>query len=304
MASSPFLGAQEIRYLFIDGGCLRATLNDLSTRYVGGQPLVLDFDGFTQLYSKVFYYDALPARQGDEVNEAFEARVAPQLALHEELRAKDRFHVYEGDVRRARSRRERPEQKKVDVMIAVDMLTHSFKRNMHRATLLTSDLDFTPLISALVQEGMFVTLWYPPKDTHVDLIAAADGKIPLQIDSIYDHLTATSKELFSVPQSVTEPVRGDFAPTIIEWEEPSGHRLRIYEEYGGRFTAERKPLDKNIATYATHSDQNVLRMFINDTWQVAIPDEAEQPAEADLLTEEAPPAAAAQPDDEGPAEGQ
>ena len=35
-------------------------------------------------------------------------------------------------------------------MIAVDMLTHPFDRNMERATLLAGDLDFKPLLDALV----------------------------------------------------------------------------------------------------------------------------------------------------------
>lgn len=269
--ASQILTSQEISYLFVDAGCLRATLKDISDRYVAGQPLSLDYEGFTRAYSKVFYYDALPAVKDDESREQYEARIAPQLSLLEDLRSRDRFHVYEGDVRRAKSRRDRPEQKKVDVMIAVDMLTHSFKRNMHRAILLTSDLDFTPLVNALVHEGMFVTLWYPPKDTHADLIAAADGKIPLRIDSVYDYLASDSKRLFSVPQSVTEPARGDFAPVRAEWLETNGSRVRICEEYGGRFTAELRAGDASLATYATHTDRGILELFIEDTWQVKAP---------------------------------
>ncbi|MBD2254416.1 NYN domain-containing protein [Nostoc parmelioides] len=45
------------------------------------------------------------------------------------------------------------EQKEIDIMIAVDMLTHSFQKNMDEATLLAGDLDFKPLIDALVLNG-------------------------------------------------------------------------------------------------------------------------------------------------------
>lgn len=270
MAYSPYSGPQETTYLFIDGGCLRATLSKISERYAENAALTLDFDRFTQGYTKVFYYDALPARNDNETDEDYQIRIAEPLGLIEELRSLDRFHVYEGDVRRARSRRERPEQKKVDVMITVDMLTHSFKRNMNRATLLASDMDFVPLINALVQEGMFVSLYYPPGETHTDLIAAADGKIPLRVDSLYDSLTAASKELFAVPKPVTEPARGDFAPIEAEWQLANGNRLRIYRGHAS-FTAELKPQDAEMAIYLTHEREEVLLMFIKDIWQTSPP---------------------------------
>ena len=38
------------------------------------------------------------------------------------------------------------------------MLSHAHRKNMHKTTLLTGDLDFKPLVDALVQDGMFVTL--------------------------------------------------------------------------------------------------------------------------------------------------
>jgi hypothetical protein len=95
-----------------------------------------DYGRLTNTYSKVFYYDALPERKSDEDDQTYHTRIAPQRHLFDRLSNLDRFHVYEGDVRRSSSRRG-PEQKKIGVMIAVDMLTHSFRRNMHEATLLT-----------------------------------------------------------------------------------------------------------------------------------------------------------------------
>lgn len=146
---------------------------------------------------------------------------------------------------------------------------------MHRATLLTSDSDFVPLIDALVKEGMFVTLWYPPRDTNIDLIAAADGKIPLRVDSVYDHLIPTDKELFQIPQVTTEPARGDFAPVLTEWVEVTGQRMRICE-FAGRFTAELLDTDKSIGTYATHTDRALLENYIRDIWPVSVPAAPEQ----------------------------
>lgn len=79
MASSPIVSGNEVRYLFIDGGCLRAALQDIANRYANGHELTLDFEGFTQQYSKVFYYDAMPARLEDEDDEAYAKRNEKQI---------------------------------------------------------------------------------------------------------------------------------------------------------------------------------------------------------------------------------
>jgi hypothetical protein len=105
-------------------------------------------------------------------------------------------------------------------MIAVEMLTHSFRRNMHEATLLTGDLDFKPLIDALVQEGMFVTLWYPPGTTSKELIAAADRSQRLSVASVYDALAEPRP--FVIPKAHSEPGKGDYAPILTRWSVDGG----------------------------------------------------------------------------------
>jgi uncharacterized LabA/DUF88 family protein len=179
----------KTRYLFVDGGCVRAELEAISQTYMGerGQAK-LDWGALADGYRKVFYYDALPTRDDGETEEQYEQRNSAILKLHDELTNLDCFHVYEGDRRKAKGRRDKPQQKKVDVMIAVDMLMHTFRRNMHEATLIASDLDFAPLLHALVQEGMFVTLWYPPSVTKDELRAAADSRRPFTASSVQGHL--------------------------------------------------------------------------------------------------------------------
>lgn len=115
----------------------------------------VDYNLLTVGYDKVFYYDALPSKHNKESEQEFNDRRDAVISFHDQLGSLDRFHVYEGDTRKSPSVRKQ-EQKKVDVMIAVDMLTHAFRRNMQQATLLTGDLDFKPLLDALVQDGMFV----------------------------------------------------------------------------------------------------------------------------------------------------
>lgn len=256
----------ENKYLFIDGGCLRAVLDRMSDMYTGGAALDLDYGRLTNTYSKVFYYDALPERKSGEDDPAYHARIAPRRHLFDRLSSLDRFHVYEGDVRRSSSRRG-PEQKKIDVMIAVDMLTHSFRRNMHEATLLTGDLDFKPLIDALVHEGMFVTLWYPRGETAKELIAAADRSRTLNVHDIHDAITAPRP--FTIPKSYGVPSKGDYAHVLKKWPVNGGEASLMKE--GDTFVVATPNPDPAYMTYYEHSNIVLLRNYLNDMYGFSLP---------------------------------
>jgi uncharacterized LabA/DUF88 family protein len=211
-------------------------------------------------FDKVFYYDALPSKHGAESQQAYDARLEAAKNLHDKIGALDRFHVYEGDTRRSPSLR-RQEQKKVDVMITVDMLTHAFRRNMQHCTLLTGDLDFKPLIDALVSDGMTVTLWYPPKRTSRELIAAADQRRQLDVRSLYDSLRAASKQLFTLPDAGQAPDRGDIA--VIDRWTVDGDEFRLVKDEGTFVIIGPSP-NANYKTYWSHADQALLRLFAED----------------------------------------
>jgi uncharacterized LabA/DUF88 family protein len=262
-----YFGPREIKYLFIDGGCLRECLARMSNTYAGGACLRPDYGTLTRAYSKVFYYDALPARKSDDKDESYKLRIMPQRSLFDHLSNLDRFHVYEGDVRRSAARRG-PEQKKVDVMIAVDMLTHSFRRNMHEATLLTGDLDFKPLIDALVQEGMFVTLWYPPGETSKELIAAADRSERFSIRSVYDALPFPRP--FEMPKTMGAPSKGEYAPVL--------KRIRVDESEvivmkdGDAFVVGVSEPIPGRMTYHEYGDIEILRAYLEEGWGISLPE--------------------------------
>ena len=161
---------QHIRYLFVDAGCLRAQISAIATQYLGvSQPLRVDWQALRDHHDKVFYYDAVPSREHNESDEVWHSRIDPQMEQLREIRREDGFHVPLGDLRGKKVR-----QKKVDVMITVDMLLHTMRHNMHSCTLLAGDSDFQPLLEALIREGMMVTLWHPTKAPD-DLIGAADS---------------------------------------------------------------------------------------------------------------------------------
>ena len=190
--------SRNIKYLFIDGGCLREVLKSVSSDWFDGDPLELDYETFCRSFDKVFYYDALPARNREESSNDYDARVRPQIEHHDHLRGLRGYHVYEGVVHR---RRRVLQQKKVDIKLAVDMLTHAFRGNMHQATLFASDLDFKPFLDALVETGMFVELWYPKGRTNNELIYAADFKRPINVQELYNMTTKEYRRKHPVPRT-------------------------------------------------------------------------------------------------------
>ena len=165
------------QYLYVDGASLRGRIANLSEKFFCGASFDIDFAKLKGGFTKVFYYDAIPVREEGEEEAAYEHRISPIRAIFDAAASADGIHVYEGDARRRRRRG--LQQKKVDVMLTVDMLSHTFRRNMLSATLLTGDGDFKPLLDALVEMGMFVTLWYPADETSSELIQAADARIKL-----------------------------------------------------------------------------------------------------------------------------
>lgn len=170
MFYSPPQTVREREYLYIDGGCLRATVKSMSKELFGDencyQPLVkaLAIGG----YDKIFYYDAVPGRDYGENEAAYELRVQPDHERFAKIQALDRVHVALGRLQGPNKR-----QKGVDVRLAVDMMTHAFRGHVSKATLFAGDSDFVPLIKALVGEGMHVTLWHPPQ-ANAELKGAAD----------------------------------------------------------------------------------------------------------------------------------
>lgn len=192
-------GLEKIRYLFIDGGCLDSLLATFSKELFGGMQVEINYNELAGYYQKVFYYDCLPAQKHNEPESNYQQRLALKTKLFNQLKELDKFHVYEGTAR-FRDKNKGQEQKEVDIMIAVDMLSHSFRRNMHEATLLTGDLDFKPLVDALVQDGMYVSLWYPKGKTNYELIDAADSKTPLTVNFVRGWFTKNFQENAQLPE--------------------------------------------------------------------------------------------------------
>ena len=180
------------KYFFIDAACLDNRVQQIANLFCDGDDLEINWPALAGSYRKVFFYDALPGQKRGEDESDFSKRYSQAERRHEYLQTLDRYRVYQGDARWRKGRGH--EQKKVDVMITVDMLKHTIRGNMDEATLVASDVDFRPLLDALSDEGMFTRLIYNPKNTSTELLGSADSRTALTASYINGWFTPESQE--------------------------------------------------------------------------------------------------------------
>ncbi|CAN7467472.1 NYN domain-containing protein [Variovorax sp. LjRoot175] len=194
------------QYLFIDAGYLDQVLADVSREWFGGAPMTPDYKGIGRNYRKIFYYDCLPPRREHESDAEYKERSAPKEQHFERLRSLDGWHVSEGIAKHRR--RTGATQKEVDILIAVDILSHTHRRNMTLCSFLAGDQDFCPLIEQVVREGMYVQLWYHPSSISRDLKNAADSANVLDLYTLYGYMDGAFQSKHPLPHIFRNPNAG------------------------------------------------------------------------------------------------
>ena len=154
-------------------------------------------------------------------------------------------------------------------MIAVDMLTHAFRRNMHQAVLLTADLDFKPLIDALVREGLHITLWYPHGKPNTELIYAADEKRPLTFKDIHSWSTDYLQTCLPLPRAQSTQGKHIQGGILLEtWRTKMNTDAEVFEiESDGSFTVvfpSAANRDKNFYTHVNHLEIDFLKLYVHE----------------------------------------
>ena len=75
------------------------------------------------------------------------------------------------------------EQKRVDILLGVDMVQLAAKKNIQDAVLLAGDSDFIPAVTAAKSEGVVVRLFHGERP-HSDLWRVADDRIQITQDFV------------------------------------------------------------------------------------------------------------------------
>jgi hypothetical protein len=167
------------RYLFVDGNYLRSdfvkALDEFGVPEVDGAknlwwPPVLARIKSELRCQKAFYYDSYDPEDEDK------------RRFIEWVRGLEGFHAPVGTLK-PKSKGKPARQKEVDVQLAVDILTHVFRGNTKEVVLVAGDLDFNPLVTAVVEAGAWITLLYDGRSGDAQLRMSADlaMRISLQV---------------------------------------------------------------------------------------------------------------------------
>jgi len=265
-------------FLFIDAGCLQALLRYASEAYFGGVQVEIDYQRLRRGARKVFFYDALPVKKEKQDQAEFDAVFDEKLRYLDTIGRSDGYHVVSGDAisRKSKNDRERGglEQKKVDILLAVDMLRFAHQGVLKDAVLMTSDLDFAPLIDALVAMGVDVTLLYQEGRTNGELIRAADKAIPMQLAEIHGWMVGDQQASFRLPgMSLNSPGLLHqlwFRPAKMEWEDRVFGQCRLVDQNGENWLLSRKRLNGDTNVVIIY-DEHIARHYLKETHNFDLP---------------------------------
>ncbi len=240
---------KEINYLFVDGGYFRKVIEKVGNDFFSTDALPIDYRAFASRFTKVFYYDCIPPKKSKEPEEEYEVRVRKQRSHFQQLRLLDGWHVFEGVIvgtgRNAR-------QKQVDILIAVDMLTHSYKRNMHQISFIAGDQDFKPLVDALVRDGMFVELWHDPVSSSKELVYAADSRRRMDVYNVHSFLPRQFQKDNPLPVRSGQSGRDVSDASLIDRGSGIHGEIELYE--------------RNGEYIVLHPDENNVGYFLHVRW--------------------------------------
>ena len=179
---------RERTAIFADGGYLDAVLQEEFGRTsIALRKLPEALSAGSGLL-RVYYYHCGPY-QSDPPSNAERARYADWLRYYHRINTLPRFSFRLGILEiRGRNRDGSPrfQQKRVDVLLTVDLVQHATKGHINRAIIIAGDSDFVPAITVAKNEGVIVTL-YHGQSCHDDLRQAADESFRIDqalIDSI------------------------------------------------------------------------------------------------------------------------
>ena len=150
--------------IYIDGGYLDKVLqNEYPQTKVDIGQLVERMRASDTLL-RAYYYHCMPYRSDPPTTDE-ERRYASKRRFIDALSYIPRFQVRLGHLNfQGLTDRGQPifQQKRVDMMLGVDMALLAVKQRVDRIVLLTGDSDTIPAVEAVKPEGVVVTLWHGP----------------------------------------------------------------------------------------------------------------------------------------------
>ncbi|HEV2737296.1 MAG TPA: NYN domain-containing protein [Candidatus Elarobacter sp.] len=174
--------------IFIDGGYLDFVLREeFDNARIDYEKFAAWMAGPNELL-RTYYYHCLPFQSSPPTDEE-RRRFSHAQSFFGRLGRIPRFHVREGKLayrgRDASTGLPFFEQKRVDLMLGLDMALLATKRQISDVVLFSGDSDLLPAVEAVKSEGVLFRLYHgTAQRPHADLYAAADERVALSADVI------------------------------------------------------------------------------------------------------------------------
>ncbi len=164
-----FIDGAYFQFLLIlkeEFGSPKIDFNLLAQKMAGGREIL-----------RTYFYDCLPYQSSTPSSEEAD-RFAKRQKFHFALGKHQRFQIRLGrlEYRGTKASGERIfEQKRVDILMGVDLVLLAAKHQITDAAILAGDSDFLPAIEAAKPEGVVIHLFHG-QSPHRDLIQIADER--------------------------------------------------------------------------------------------------------------------------------
>lgn len=160
--------------IFIDGGYLTKVLeNDFRRASLDYQKLS-DFLAGQNERRRTYYYDCMPYQSNPPTKEEKQKYSAKSKFIHAINRNVPRFQFRQGRLRKSGSGQF--EQKRIDVLLGIDMVRSCSKQQIDTVVLIAGDSDLVPAVEASKEEGAIVQLYYVTRSTSDELLNVCDER--------------------------------------------------------------------------------------------------------------------------------
>ncbi len=174
---------------FIDGSYLDHVLREVAGgRRVNYRDLISSIvvnAGGDRDVIRIYYYHCLPYQDHPPTSEQSE-RFGRMQRFFRALQRTPRFEVRQGRLAyRGLNNEGNPifEQKRIDLLLGIDLVLHSVRRSIDEAFLIAGDSDFIPAIRVAKSEGVVVYLVHGA-NPHDDLLDEVDERIEITAELV------------------------------------------------------------------------------------------------------------------------
>jgi uncharacterized LabA/DUF88 family protein len=174
--------------IFIDGAYLQYTMRDeFGGAKIDFAKLALKMAGGREIL-RSYFYDCLPYKSARPTQHESDLFSKKQTFFYT-LDRLPRFQVRLGRLEfRGKDINGKPifEQKRVDILMGVDLVLLAAKHQIDDAAILAGDSDFLPAVEAAKPEGVVIHLFHGPSP-HTDLVSQADERTRIDqafVDSV------------------------------------------------------------------------------------------------------------------------